>query len=164
MFLLNSRLGLFSAPSKAFNTPEGPLLPKLRGQFAEFLNEGSPVHLWVLTLAYQCRYAVRAPVFSLEAFPGSKSPTQSSLVARRLPITPQACRRGDLPPRHPRTLRRSNSSTTLRQPVCVPPSLITNAGGTGLLTRCPSPTPCGLGLGPTNPPSINVAEETLGFR
>ena len=92
------------------------------------------------------------------------SPTQSSLVARRLPITPQACRRGDLPPRHPRTLRRSNSSTTLRQPVCVPPSLITNAGGTGLLTRCPSPTPCGLGLGPTNPPSINVAEETLGFR
>ena len=40
MFLLNSRLGLFSAASL-----EAPLLPKLRGHFAEFLNKGSPVRL-----------------------------------------------------------------------------------------------------------------------
>ena len=39
---------------------EAPLLPKLRGQFAEFLNEGSPDRLVVLTTTYQCRFAVRA--------------------------------------------------------------------------------------------------------
>ena len=38
---------------------EGPLLPKLRGQLAEFLNEGSLEHLGVLTPAYLCRFAVR---------------------------------------------------------------------------------------------------------
>ena len=34
----------------------------------------------------------------------------------------------------------------------------------GLLTRFPSPTPLGLGLGPTNPGRINLAQETLGLR
>jgi hypothetical protein len=37
-----------------------PLLPKLRGQFAEFLNEGSLVHLKGLPPAHRCRCAVRA--------------------------------------------------------------------------------------------------------
>ncbi len=37
------------------------LLPKLRSQIAEFLNEGSLDHLTVLTAAHQCRFAVRAP-------------------------------------------------------------------------------------------------------
>ena len=44
MFLVNSRLGLFSAASL-----EAPLLPKLRGHFAEFLNKGSPVRLRILS-------------------------------------------------------------------------------------------------------------------
>ena len=43
-----------SHPTKAI------LLPKLRIQFAEFLNEGSPDPLMVLTITYQCRFAVRA--------------------------------------------------------------------------------------------------------
>src|SRR5436853_1571752 len=37
-----------------------PLLPKVRGQFAEFLNRGSLVHLGGLPPAYLCRFAVRA--------------------------------------------------------------------------------------------------------
>jgi hypothetical protein len=37
-----------------------PLLPKVRGQFAEFLNRGSLVHLGRIPLAYRCRFAVRA--------------------------------------------------------------------------------------------------------
>ena len=37
-------------------------------------------------------------------------------------------------------------------------------GGAGLLTCCPSPTPCGLGLGPTNPERIILAQEPLGLR
>ena len=44
MFLVNSCLGLFTA------APFGaPLLPKLRGQFAEFLNNPSPVGLRILS-------------------------------------------------------------------------------------------------------------------
>ncbi len=37
------------------------LIPKLRSYFAEFLNEGYPDHLGVLTPAHQSRFAVRAP-------------------------------------------------------------------------------------------------------
>ena len=46
MFLLNSCLGLFSATSF-----EAPLLPKLRGHFAEFLNNTSLVDLRILSLS-----------------------------------------------------------------------------------------------------------------
>jgi hypothetical protein len=42
--------------------PNGaPLLPKVRGQVAEFLNGGSSVRLGALTPADLCRFAVRAP-------------------------------------------------------------------------------------------------------
>ena len=34
------------------------------------------------------------------------------------------------------------------------------SSSTGILTCCPSPTPCGLGLGPTNPGTKTVAQET----
>ena len=44
MFLINSRLGHFTAPQTSW----GLLLPKLRSKFAEFLNEGSLDHLRVL--------------------------------------------------------------------------------------------------------------------
>jgi hypothetical protein len=55
VFLVNSRLGLLSAaPSRSRGKPVhatgAPLLPKLRGQFAEFLDEGSLVHLGMLYL------------------------------------------------------------------------------------------------------------------
>jgi hypothetical protein len=36
-------------------------------------------------------------------------------------------------------------------------SLCLHRNGTGIITRCPSPTPLGLGLGPTNPMRINLA-------
>ena len=44
MFLINSRLGLFSATSF-----EALLFPKLRSHFAEFLNKGYPAHLRILS-------------------------------------------------------------------------------------------------------------------
>ena len=44
MFLLNSCLSLFSAASF-----EAPLIPKLRGHFAEFLNNASSVGLRILS-------------------------------------------------------------------------------------------------------------------
>ena len=45
VFLLNSRLGRFTAASFW----EAPLIPKLRGHFAEFLNEGYPARLRILS-------------------------------------------------------------------------------------------------------------------
>ncbi len=41
---------------------------------------------------------------------------------------------------------------------------ITLVYGTGILTRCPSATPFGLTLGPTNPTLIAIGSETLGVR
>ena len=51
--MVNSRLDLFTAAPSGFGRevlhPDGaPLLPKLRGNFAEFLNEGSPELLGIL--------------------------------------------------------------------------------------------------------------------
>jgi hypothetical protein len=52
VFLLNSRLGHFTAASISLSREvshcEAPLIPKLRGQFAEFLNEGSSDRLGML--------------------------------------------------------------------------------------------------------------------
>ena len=50
MFLVNSRMGLFTATlssstSKSLHSTRVPLLPKLRGDFAEFLSESYLAHL-----------------------------------------------------------------------------------------------------------------------
>ena len=55
MFLVNRRLGLVTAaasrsPRSEVHATAAPLLPKLRGQFAEFLNSGFLVHLGLLDL------------------------------------------------------------------------------------------------------------------
>ena len=49
MFLVNSRFSLVSAAHRAL-TPRAPLLPKLRGHFAEFLNHDSLERLGILYL------------------------------------------------------------------------------------------------------------------
>jgi hypothetical protein len=49
--------------------------------------------------------------------------------------------------------------TLLRHPIAQ-----TTPRGSGILTGCPSPTPFGLGLGPTNPTRINLPSETLDLR
>ena len=53
MFLVNRRLGLVTAAASRSRRSDvhatgAPLLPKLRGQFAEFLDDGSLVHLGML--------------------------------------------------------------------------------------------------------------------
>ena len=59
--------------------PGEPLLPKLRGQIAEFLGRGSPGHLRSLLLAYRCRSAVRARTRSVEAFLAGPASRESRL-------------------------------------------------------------------------------------
>ena len=53
--------GLQQLHPRRASPPEALLVPKLRSYFAEFLNEGYPDHLRVLTPAHQSRFAVRAP-------------------------------------------------------------------------------------------------------
>ena len=55
MFLVNSRFSLFTAAPSGSTREElhptgAPLIPKLRGDFAEFLNEGYLDHLSILYL------------------------------------------------------------------------------------------------------------------
>ena len=76
MFLVNSRLSLFSAATNAFRasliTSEAPLLPKLRGHFAEFLNDSCLERLGAFTPVHQCRFAVRTLLILINgAFLGS---------------------------------------------------------------------------------------------
>ena len=58
--------GLLTPLSCERAATEAPLLPKVRGQFAEFLDRGSLVHLGGVPPAYLCRCAVRADMWSGE--------------------------------------------------------------------------------------------------
>ena len=59
-------------------------------------------------------------------------------------------------------------TTCHRNPLSGSPSLeglcITPYSGTGILTSYPSPTPFGLGLGPSNPTRTDLPSETLDIR
>jgi hypothetical protein len=44
------------------------------------------------------------------------------------------------------------------------PAAVLNLTGTGIFTGCPSPTPLGLGLGPTNPTRTDLPSEPLDLR
>jgi hypothetical protein len=117
VFLVNSRLGLLAAaPSRCHrlgvHASGAPLLPKLRGQFAEFLDGGSPVHLGML---YQptcvgLRYGRRRSW--LEAFLGSAGSIRAAwgcphAFPSPLRLTPRRICRSGLPTGleglHPRT-------------------------------------------------------------
>ena len=95
MFLVNSRFPLFSAAttSSTRRSPAAaPLLPKLRGHFAEFLNHSSPDRLSILYLTTCVGLGYGPFSHSLEAFLDSiGSPTSPSTgYASRL--TPYATR------------------------------------------------------------------------
>ena len=96
VFLVNSRLCLVSAAVPGFNTQTAPLLPKLRGQLAEFLNDSSPVHLSLLNLSTCVGFGYGHSEHSLETFPGSLAsiPSPSLLTA---PHGVSSLRETDLP-------------------------------------------------------------------
>ena len=152
--MLNSCLGLFPA---ARPSGRAPLLPKLRGHFAEFLGNASPAGLGVLPpstcvgLRYGCtadnssfswhmpcmlRYSfslrVTAPAFWRTVFPPA-----GLLRLRRV-----------LPPRH-----------MLR--TCVPAVLLPCS--TGISTCCPSATRPRLALGPDLPRADQLYPGILGY-
>jgi hypothetical protein len=152
VFLVNSRLGQFTAaPSSSRREvlhPNGaPLLPRLRGEFAEFLSERSLTRLGILSLSTCVGLRYGQPGNSLEVFLGSVEPASWFGRSRTtwLPLvltTSRICLRG--PPTSPPDT--SNRPDCLSS--CVTPSYKRFPTGAGILTCCPSPTPFGLGLGP----------------
>jgi hypothetical protein len=87
VFLVNSRLALVSAASSSSgrevrHPTEAPLLPKLRGQFAEFLNQSSPDRLSILYLPTCVGLGYGHRVNSLEVFLGSVGSLTSPCAAR----------------------------------------------------------------------------------
>ncbi len=63
----------------------------------------------------------------------------------------------------PYQLERASSARSLSPPTSRSRSTVTS-NGAGISTCCPSPTPCGLGLGPTHPLRSDLAAEPLDMR
>ena len=92
MFLLNSRLGLVTAAPSSFggkllHLTGAPLLPKLRGYLAEFLNQGYLARLGILYLSTCVGLGYGRPANSLEGFLGGMG--VQWLRLKRLGITPR---------------------------------------------------------------------------
>ena len=153
VFLVNSRLGLVTATPvgsgrEDLHLPGAPLLPKLRGYFAEFLNESSLAHLRILSpstcvgLRYGHPYSSLARVFLAVRLRPVCGPKGLPFASRRwvdrricLPVPPT---RLDRDIQHPDGLH-----------PCVTPQAQTLIWVVrDYLTRFPSTTPLGLALGP----------------
>ena len=135
MFLVNSCLGLFTA------APFGaPLLPKLRGQFAEFLNNPSPVGLRILSSStcVGLRYGRLSIHQSFSRLSASRTSLLNSVPFAQL-------------------------NQRLGSAICKCPSGL-RFGGYGISTVCASATPSGLALAPAYLGRTNLPLETLDFR
>jgi hypothetical protein len=154
VFLVNSRHPHFSATpfgsrSKSLHLTEAHLLPKLRCQFAEFLDQGSLKRLRILTPPTCVGLRYGHQISSLEAFLDSMGSV--SLFPKRDPHHLSVLIRGRiyLPP--PPTSLNPDIHHRNDLPFCVPPSLKRQSGGTGILTCFPSPTLFSLSLGTDSP-------------
>ncbi len=139
MFLLNSCLNLFSAACF-----QAPLLPKLRGHFAEFLDNASPAGLGLLALptCVGLRYGY------VQSYSGFSRQGLRMLRYFSSLLSAQNFLRGDLPPLPLSAFHRLFRCRLILSP-CVPAVL--SVRSTGISACCPSPTPFGLGLGPDFP-------------
>jgi hypothetical protein len=152
--LINSRLGLPSAAcsGSAFmhHPTQAPLLPKLRGHFAEFLNRGFPARLRILSSPTCVGLRYGRHISSVAAFLASVKSAQFATLIFAPRNDPGFMAERALLSCLPHRLDALNQRCAV--PIllcpCFPQSL---CSGTGILTCCPSPTPSGLGLGPDLP-------------
>ena len=116
---------------------------------------------FALVFSTRLPVSVCGTVIKLSSLSGFSRQPGSTTSALRLALVPQLNRGFFLPistPTHFHPLYHSWAGL----PHCVPTSLLFD--GSGMLTGCPSPTPYGLDLGPTNPTRIDLPSETLDFR
>ena len=152
MFLLNSCLSLFSAATSSV----APLLPKLRGHFAEFLDNASPAGLGILSLStcvgFRYGYCMNDSGFS-----------RHSLHVLRYFFSLRfagSAHAAVFPPAHLARLHRSSLSR-LTLPPCVPTVL--SYSSTGISTCYPSATLSSLALGPDLPRADQLYPGILGY-
>ena len=133
-----------------------PLLPKLRGHFAEFLNNASSVGLRILSSS-TCVGLRYGYVYYNSGFSWHMAhvlPYFSSVHVTSSDCIP------DLPDiLLPRLYRSSHSRLTLS--TCVPTVLSTHS--TGISTCCPSTTDFSLALGPDLPRADQLYSGNLGY-
>ena len=141
VFLINSRLGRFSAarfgsPCKRVHLPRAPLLPKLRGHFAEFLDQDSLERLRLLAsptcvgLRYGRAQLSRAKLFSaarLRSLDGGRSPLRHQISANRADLPTQQ--------RLPPYIGQARARRTFHH--CVPPHVQTNCSRYGNIDPFP---------------------------
>ena len=135
MFLLNSRLGLFSAACF-----QAPLIPKLRGHFAEFLNNASLVGLRILSSSTCVGLRYGHLRYTSHLFSPQNIASFSTYVRS---LTP----------------RSTNAGVWLFP--CV--SVLKSFGGYGISTVCASTTPLGLALAPDLPWADEPSPRNLRF-
>ena len=153
MFLLNSRLGLFSAASF-----EAPLLPKLRGHFAEFLNKSSLVRLRILSSPTCVGFRYGRLWNTLAPFLASGDSHASLLFFA--PYQVSALLVAYFTTTKPTPLDRLYHQPAHAILLC---QCITHMGGTGISTCFPSPTTIVLGLGPDLPWADEPSPGILGL-
>ena len=128
VFLLNSRLGLLTAARAGpiALAAQAPLLPKLRGYFAEFLNVVSLAHLGLLdpSTCVGLRYG----------------PARSNAATVFLGRPEKGFR--------PEGRRVANPNFQSGDPPEDGVAVFARARGAGMFACCPSATPFGLALGP----------------
>ena len=136
--------------------PGAPLLPKLRGHFAEFLNNASPVGLRILSSStcVGLRYG-----YSMNDSGFSWYMAHMLRYFDSLRVTSSDCR-ADLPTRLLPCLHRYFHSRPML-PTYVPTVL--SYCSTGISTCCPSATPLGLALGPDFPRADQLYSGNLGY-
>ena len=141
MFLINSRLGHFTAPQQSW----GPFIPKLQGQFAEFLGHDSLEHLRILspTTCVGLRYGQYKHKFRSFSW---KSDYGHYPLIRRLVVLSPSTKPADFPTGPISTgfnvnIRCHADLSLLRHSITV-------YTGTGILTSYPSTFPFGYVLGP----------------
>lgn len=141
VFLLNSRQGLFVAASFL-----APFLPKIQGNFAEFLMEISLTRLRIL-ISDTCvglRYEHRTNSF--RSFSWKHDSVQSFFSVEKKSHNTPGTRHTDFPVHPPQRLDIDIHHYAEPAFSSVTPKLKHSFGGTGILTGCASTTPYGLAL------------------
>ena len=112
MFLVNSRLGLVSATLNAFeensNTHQVPLIPKLRGYFAEFLHHDSLDRLSILYLSTCVGLGYWRLISRSRSFSRQHRITLITLIKRTPHVS--GTRAADLPTTRPTHLTRQTNT------------------------------------------------------
>ena len=125
---------------------QAPLLPKLRGHFAEFLNKSSPDRLRIFfsSTCVGLRYGCLRKFSSFSRQRGFMHICFLIRISSRLRLT--TCVLHYKPP-----LPLEHTFPSVLRTILLCHCIINFFGSTGISTRCPSSTPFGLDLGPDLP-------------